>query len=63
MIRIQYPYVTVATYFLDVDHGTEYQSGLFDATYVREARRYGLLGLCGGAVAHLTPVSMSTRRA
>jgi len=33
MIRTQYPYVTVATYFLDVDHGTEYQSGLFDTTY------------------------------
>ena len=33
MLRTQYPYVTVATYFLDVDHGTEYQQGLFDVNY------------------------------
>jgi hypothetical protein len=33
MLRTQYPYVTVATYFLDVDHGTQYQQGLFDPNY------------------------------
>ena len=33
MLRKQYPYVTVATYFLDVDHETEYEQGLFDANY------------------------------
>ena len=28
-----YPYVTVATYFLDYDRGTMYQQGLFDSSF------------------------------
>ena len=33
MLRILYPYVTVATYFVAVDDGAYYFSGLFDASY------------------------------
>jgi hypothetical protein len=33
LLVTKYPYVTVATYFLDVDHGDEYPQGLFDGNY------------------------------
>jgi hypothetical protein len=33
LLRTAYPYVTVATYFLDYDRGTTYQQGLFDSSF------------------------------
>ena len=33
LLRTTYPYVTVATYFLDYDRGTMYQQGLFDSSF------------------------------
>jgi polysaccharide biosynthesis protein PslG len=33
LLKTEYPYVTVATYFLDVDRGTTYQQGLFDTNF------------------------------
>ena len=33
LLKTEYPYVTVATYFLDVDRDTTYEQGLFDVNY------------------------------
>lgn len=33
LLRTAYPYVTVATYFLDYDRGTTYEQGLFDSSF------------------------------
>ena len=61
LLRTRYRYVTVATYFLDKDHDTAYQQGLFDASYDPKPAAAAFLAFMDQLTR--VPLAASSRRA